>query len=107
MRPLRVEPHTRCIRLIRIATLADMESISDPRAMDLLLYAASLPHRDRLAVMEAMRDVFPKLKHDHKWSGECEQLWREVGDGRHDGERIMNQAFRIATRLRRELQRAA
>jgi hypothetical protein len=63
-----------------------MESISDPRAMDLFLYAASLPHRDRLAVMEAMRDVFPQLKHDRKWSGECEQLWREVGDGRLDGE---------------------
>src|SRR5215472_12825410 len=107
MRPIRVEPRPRCIRLIRAATLADMESISDPRAMDLLLYAASLPRRDRLAVMEAMRDVFPQLKHDRNWSGECEQLWREVGDGPLDCERIMTQAFRIACRLRRELQRAA
>jgi hypothetical protein len=32
---------------------------------------------------------------------------REVGDSRLDGERIMNQAFRIADRLRRELHWAA
>jgi hypothetical protein len=36
--------------------------------MDLLLYASSLPHGDRLAVMEPMRDVFPQLKHDRDLS---------------------------------------
>jgi hypothetical protein len=66
MRPLRVEPHTRCIRLIRTATFADMESISNRGATDLLLYVSSLPYWDRLAVIEAMRDVFPQLKHDRR-----------------------------------------
>ena len=84
-----------------------MEPISNRGATDLLAYVSSLPYWDRLAFMEAMRDVFPQLKHDCRWSSECDQLWREVGDGRLDGERVMNQAFRIAYRLRRELQRAA
>ena len=66
-----------------------------------------MPYWDRLAVMEAIREVFPQLKHDRRWSGECEQLWREVGDGRLDGERIMNRAFRIAYQLRHEMHGAA
>ena len=74
---------------------------------DLLLYASSLPNRDRLAVLEAMRDVFPQFKHDREWSAVCERLWQEIGDSRLDGERIMNRAFRIAHRLRRELRQAA
>jgi len=63
-----------------------------------------LPDRDRLPVIEAMRDVFPQLKNDRDWSAECERLWREVGDGRLCGERIMNRAFRIAHRLRGEME---
>ena len=82
-----------------------MVPISNLRATDLLRYVSSLPDRDQLAVMEAVRDVFPQFKHDRKWSGECERLWHEVGDDRLDGERIMNRAFRIAHQLRRELQR--
>ena len=84
-----------------------MRPISEQRAIDLLLYTSSLPYWDRLAFMEAMRDVFPQLKHDRRWSSECAQLWREVGDSRLDGERIMNRAFRIADRLQREFQQAA
>jgi hypothetical protein len=107
LRIVLVEPQLDCIRRCRGATFAGMRPISNPRAKDVLLYVSSLPDRDRLAVMEAMRDVFPQLKHDGIWSSECERLWREVGDGRLHGERIMNRAFRIAHRLRREMQGAA
>jgi hypothetical protein len=83
-----------------------MRPISNLRATDVLLYASSLPDRDRLPVMEAIRDVFPQLKHDRDWSAECERLWREVGDGRVHSERIMNRAFRMARRLRHEMEAA-
>jgi hypothetical protein len=83
-----------------------MRPISNPRATEVLLYASSLPDRDRPPVMEGMRDVFPQLKHDRGWSAECERLWREIGDGRLHGERIMNRAFRIARRLRQEMESA-
>ena len=83
-----------------------MRPISKPRTTDVLLYALSSPERDRLPVMEAMRYAFPQLKHDRHWSAECERLWREVGDGRLHGERIMNRAFRIARRLRHEMEGA-
>src|SRR5262249_7512716 len=57
----------------------------------------------RLAVMEAMREIFPQLKHDREWSSECARLWREVDDDQREGERLMNRAFRIAERLRAEM----
>jgi len=51
--------------------------------------------------------LIPQFKHDRDWSAVSERLWHEVGDSRLNGERIMNLAFRIAHRLRRELRHAA
>jgi hypothetical protein len=75
----------------------------DPPTPELMAWLSRLPPRDRLAMMYAIGDVFPRFKKASEWTAAIDDGLAELKPTRQEHEDIIAEGSRISRILKRQL----